>query len=165
MSRKRIYRMINGAPLCAQSKLVGYCWCDIHPGYLHKHLIDEHQCIERHCEYFEKFKNSEYWQRKAKIKENRKAAKLEKKYIEQICQSINQDLKTIFANNSNIAFLNIEYANGVYVARFVTIGFEGTYDIVQSIAQKYKVKIKISYIQNTYKFRKELIKKKNEVIL
>ena len=163
MSKERKYRMINGAPLCAPERQVGYCWCELHPGYLHKHLMDEHQCVERKCEHFEKFKDSEYWKRKAKIKEDRIAGKLEKKRIEQLCTSIYQEFENIFVNNSNIAILNVEHLNGTYITRLVTIGHEGTSDIVKSIERKYQVKIKVVYVQNTYQFRKELIQKKNGV--
>ena len=163
MSKERKYRMVNGAPLCAPEKQVGYCWCELHPGYLHKHLIDQHQCVERQCEHFEKFKDSEYWKRKAKIKEDRIAGKLEKKRIEQLCNSIYQEFETIFVNNSNIAILNVEHLNGTYIARLVTIGHEGTSDIIKAIERKYQVKIKVVYVQNTYQFRKELIQKKNGV--
>lgn len=165
MSKVRKYRMINGAPLCATERQVGYCWCELHPGFLHKHLMDEHQCIERKCEHFEKFKEAEYWKRKAKLKENRLAGKLEKKRVEQTCQLIYQELQNIFINNSNIAILNVEYDNDIYIARFVTIGFEGTADVIKTVAKKYNVKIKIVYVQNTYQFRKELIQKKNGVSL
>ena len=163
MSKERKYRMVNGAPLCAPERQVGYCWCELHPGYLHKHLMDEHQCVERKCEHFEKFKESEYWKRKAKIKEDRIAGKLEKKRIEQLCNSIYQEFETIFVNNSNIAILNVEHLNGTYIARLVTIGHEGTSDIIKAIERKYQVKIKVVYVQNTYQFRKELIQKKNGV--
>ena len=163
MSKERKYCMINGSPLCSPERQVGYCWCELHPGFLHKHLMDKHQCVDRHCEYFEKFKDSEYWKRKAKLKENRLAGKLEKKSVEQTCQLIYEDLENTFVNNSNIAILNVEYDNGNYVARFVTIGFEGTADIVKTVAKKHKVKIKMAYVQNTYQFRKELIQKKNGV--
>ena len=155
--------MINGAPLCAPSRLVGSYWCELHPGYLHKHLMDEHQCVERQCEHFEKFKDSDYWQRKIKLKEDRQVGKSERKRVEQICKSIYQDLENLFVNSTNIAILNVEYDNGTYIARLVTIGFEGTSDIVKIVAKKHKVKIKIVYIQNTYQFRKELIEKKKEV--
>ena len=165
MSKERKYRMINGAPLCAPERQVGYCWCELHPGYLHKHLMDEHQCVERKCEHFEKFKESEYWKRKAKIKEDRIAGKLEKKRIEQLCASIYQEFANIFVNNSNIAILNVEHLNGTYIARLVTIGHEGTSDIVREIERKYQVKIKVVYVQNTYEFRKELIQKKHGVNL
>ena len=164
MSKERKYRMINGAPLCAQTRLVGYCWCVLHPGYLHKQLMDEHQCVERKCEFFEKFQDSEYWKRKTKIKEDRISGKLEKKRIDQTCNIIYSELESIFANNDNIAILRVEHSHNVYVAWFATIGFDGTSNIVQNIATKYNVQIKIMYIQNTYRFRKELIQKKNGVI-
>ena len=65
MGKRRIPKMIDGTQLCKESKRVGYCWCSLHPGYINKRLIGEHDCLNKKCPFFEMLdRNSTYWDKK-----------------------------------------------------------------------------------------------------
>lgn len=54
-------KYINGSwTYTPVDKLVGYCFCDTHKGYLSKSLLAEHKCIEKNCSFLEKYEDFPY---------------------------------------------------------------------------------------------------------
>lgn len=35
-----------------KGKPYGYCWCNLHRGYLSKSNVKTHNCLKKHCKYF-----------------------------------------------------------------------------------------------------------------
>lgn len=66
----------------SKSKIVGCCHSKLHPGKLTKALMDEHDCINKECVYFEKYEDSPYWTERRRIKAERKRNKQKKKELE-----------------------------------------------------------------------------------
>lgn len=68
------YYTINNKAVSDAAK-IGYCWYNAHKGFLTVALLREHQCVEKECKYFQKYKDAGYWKeqkkRKAKSKELR----------------------------------------------------------------------------------------------
>lgn len=160
---KRRFRMIDGSQLCNPEHQVGYCWCDLHPGFLSKSLLKQHECCERECRHFEKFQDAPYWQRKQEIKEKRLEAKRRAQYIKSISESMLCDINEALKNNENMALLGIEHKDATYILRFVCINRCDTHDLVWHLARKYKVRIKTQLVQNTYEFRKKLLEQKRGI--
>ena len=72
---------LNGAKLVSgdyvyisKNKLLGYCHCDLHKGYLTKSIYTKHKCAEKQCSFFQKFDNCPYWQAKRIHQEYKKTA-------------------------------------------------------------------------------------------
>lgn len=160
MAKERKYRMIDGTQICSESKRVGYCWCDLHPGFINKRLLDEHECVSKGCTFFEKFVESEYWKRKLDLKEKRQEGKLLKKQIEKTGNSILNEINEYTKNNDEFAALNIEYGDNKYIVRCASIGTISLSTFKRELSLKYGVKIEFVFIQNTYNFRKQLIENK-----
>ena len=71
----RAYTTIDGNA-CKEEQRIGYCWSEIHRGYLTVRLMKEHQCCERNCRHFQKYEDAQYW----KQKEKRKSESIIKKH-------------------------------------------------------------------------------------
>lgn len=160
---KRTFRMIDGSQLCNPENQVGYCWCDLHPGFLSKSLLKQHECCERECRHFEKFVDAPYWQRKQELKEKLLEAKKRARYIKLTSEALANDINKMLENNMNMALLGVEHSDQVYILRFVCIDRCDTHDLLWHLSKKYKVRIKTRFIQNTYEFRKQLLEQKRGV--
>ena len=57
----------------------GYCHFECHRGYLLGKQMEDHQCLEKHCHYFEQNTHADYYKIKAFAKEKRCIAKTFKK--------------------------------------------------------------------------------------
>jgi hypothetical protein len=160
MVKERKYRMIDGTQICSEPKRIGYCWCDLHQGFINKRLLDEHECISKGCQFFEKFNESEYWKRKAVLKQKRQEGKMLKKQIEIIGDSILNDFDEYAKDNNEFAALSVEYRDNKYIVRCASINTIPFADFKRNLSLKYGVKIELIFIQNTYNFRKQLIEDK-----
>ena len=56
-ARRRNY--IDGGPIGPNSKLIGYCWCDTHKGYIGKSHLKKHKCDRKNCSFFERLEKKE----------------------------------------------------------------------------------------------------------
>lgn len=69
-------KLVSGTMANSQlKKLVGYCHCDTHKGYLNKVLMEEHQCIEKKCPFFERYEDYPYWTNLRQRKEAKEKAR------------------------------------------------------------------------------------------
>ena len=66
------------------TKCVGFCWNEVHRGYLTKKQMNQHQCLEKNCHRFEKIETAPYWAQQ--IEKNKPARKENK-------QKNNQQMK------------------------------------------------------------------------
>lgn len=76
-------RLLGGAWIeIARKKLVGCCHNCLHPGKLTKKILEQHDCINKKCYYFERYPEAGYWcevEQKQKAKEQARASKQQKK--------------------------------------------------------------------------------------
>lgn len=73
-------RMLGGDTIeIKRGKLVGCCHNLIHPGKMHKALLEQHDCLGKKCPFFEKYPESPYWEAEARKAKERAARKQEKK--------------------------------------------------------------------------------------
>lgn len=96
-------RLIDGAYVGMYRKnIVGCCHCATHPGKLTKHLMLEHNCVQKGCWYFEKYDCASYWrgkqlrkQAKEKTREQQRKAKETEKLQEERLNGIQQEMQNV----------------------------------------------------------------------
>lgn len=72
----RRVNLIGGAYATVDTpSLVGYCHNENHKGFLTVSIMNEHECIAKGCNFFEKFEDYPYWVRKRRKEEQEKVAK------------------------------------------------------------------------------------------
>ena len=42
-------------------RLIGFCHCDLHKGYVTKSIYRNHKCGEKQCVFFQKFEDCPFW--------------------------------------------------------------------------------------------------------
>lgn len=151
--KERRYRLINKTPLPDESRLIGYCWCDVHQGFLTKNLLEEHECLKKHCSFLERFPKHPYWTQKETTKQKRADAKSAKATEALILERFRE----LTADYDDFAVCAVNFKDDAFCVRCVTIQSHELSEIRDQIAQEFHVCIKIIYIQNTYEMRKELI--------
>jgi len=57
------------------TKIIGYCWCSIHKGYLTVPLLRQHDCLGKQCRFLQRFDDTPFWVERAKMKTKRKEGK------------------------------------------------------------------------------------------
>lgn len=62
-----------------RKKLVGCCHNRLHPGKMTEKLMKEHGCLQKDCWFFEKYPEANYWINQEQKKEEKKAAKTQKR--------------------------------------------------------------------------------------
>lgn len=129
----RVYTTIDGNA-CNEGQRIGYCWSEIHRGYLTKNLIKEHQCIEKKCKHFQKYENADYWKQKEKRKAEKKKAKDKEKQIKQTKEDLLVKIRELSASDNNFFPISVEKEKNYYVIRFVRFEYVDIY--------KYKTALK-----------------------
>lgn len=152
--------MINGTRLCREDRRIGYCHCKLHEGFISKKLHDEHQCNEKGCHYFEKFEDAPYWKIKEQQKQDRFDGKQLKKQIEELKTAIYNDVVLWTYKISDFAILSVDFNDNTYIIRCATLRSVNLSHILRKIHEKYGVKTKVVFIENTYYFRKNIIETK-----
>ena len=162
MGKRRIPKMIDGTQLCKESKRVGYCWCSLHPGYINKRLIGEHDCLNKKCPFFEMLdRNSTYWDKKKEREEGKNKKKLEDEILENIRRIAIEEtydfdcaITTIIKEKSNV---KIMIASNETIANMSRI----LQKIQNEINEKYSVKINPSFkfIRNNEEIISKIIDK------
>lgn len=56
-------------------KPCGYCWNKIHRGLLSVKLLKKHKCLQKHCEFLQKYEDHEFWINRERIQQLRKERK------------------------------------------------------------------------------------------
>lgn len=122
MTEFKQVRLITGTPI-AYERVVGYCNCDTHKGYLTKNLIDNHECIAKKCPFLHKH-NEEYWhqqearqrsheKKKNRIKSIKKFAKLQQELEEAFFEECKAAAKQIAEEmDYDITITRVRHDNG-----------------------------------------------------
>lgn len=58
------------------NSLVGYCHNEAHKGFLTVTIMNEHDCINKECFYFEKFEDYPFWRKKQRKEKQEKLRKI-----------------------------------------------------------------------------------------
>ena len=64
------------------AKIVGYCWCAVHKGYLTVPLLRRHNCLGKQCRFLQRFNSVSFWVQRAKMKAKRKEQKEDLRFME-----------------------------------------------------------------------------------
>lgn len=55
-------KLVSGDYVYVQRrKLIGFCRCDLHKGYVTKSIYRNHKCGEKQCVFFQKFEGCPFW--------------------------------------------------------------------------------------------------------
>ena len=55
-------KLVSGDYVYVQRrKLIGFCHCDLHKGYVTKSIYRNHKCGEKQCVFFQKFEDCPFW--------------------------------------------------------------------------------------------------------
>lgn len=164
MGKRRIPKMIDGTQLCKESKRVGYCWCSLHPGYINKRLIGEHDCLNKKCPFFEILdRNSTYWDKKKEREEGKNKKKLEEEILKHIRKIAVE--KTYDFDCAISTIIREKDVVKIMVASNDQISKEVQSEIISciknEIEEKYSIKIipNFKFIQNNKSIISEIIKK------
>ena len=69
-------KLLGGGPAKVDvPSIVGYCHNAQHKGVLTVAIMNEHDCVAKECNYFEKFEDYPYWQRTQRREENNRIRK------------------------------------------------------------------------------------------
>ena len=139
------------------SKVIGYCHNIKHTGYINKHLLQEHKCLEKQCPLFEKY-NPSYWGRLEKERKDRqklykkaKAKKLQKQQRDEFIRSVFEPYKQIY----------ITSVQEIYKGLKITYIYDHQVDLSEAIRilrDKYKCAIYLKAVRSSKENRKYLIK-------
>lgn len=100
-SEKQDVRFIDGVYRhVSNDAVLGYCNNSLHKGFLNKKVMDEHQCIDKKCRFFDKNQSSSFWLSIEKRKDERKKGLQEKKMQKNI---YNLHVKNILEYAQNMA--------------------------------------------------------------
>lgn len=115
---EKVYRTIDGS-WCQKGKILGYCWSDLHKGYLTKKLIDGHRCLEKQCFGFQKYPEAPYWIQKEESKKKRLEGRNIKKTIKKQKREYLEKIRELTANDKDFYAVAIEYKDGIFILRCV----------------------------------------------
>lgn len=120
---KNVFLLGKFHPRVRSSIICGFCHSKLHPGYVSDKLIEEHNCIQKNCKYFEKFPDWPYWTNKKKMSNKKKikkyVKKLEENYLESLKDLAQETIDTLnlpiivtsVRENKNKTALNIFYVS------------------------------------------------------
>lgn len=160
MEKKRHYKNINGTK-SEETKRVGFCTSPLHPGYLSKRLMEEHQCIEKECPRFIKYEKSPYWTRKRVLKERRVEGKKAKKEAEARINSILTMARELTKDFQDFAILGIQYNDDEMEIRYVSIPHVDMRPMTAAIREEFGRGITTIPVRSDDTFKRQLIKKHN----
>lgn len=156
---QRVYTDINGKH-CSEGKRIGYCWSKCHRGYITKAILDEHKCIEKKCDAFQKYDDAQYWKEKEKQRQKRKEYKNEKKAIKEKENYILSLFREATKNFEDFAVTSVCKENNTYKVNFVKIGFVSLTEIANSVRKKIGGgRIQLNEIKTTNARKRILIEK------
>lgn len=151
----RNYTTVNGGR-CDVRQRIGYCWLEKHRGYITKQILEEHRCIEKNCNFFQKYEDAQYWQEKEKQRKLRKQRKKEKKEIQKQEQNILCLFREKTKDFDNFAIVGVAKVGKIFEVSFVTLEYRHMQPIVDAIRDETKEKILLREIK-TDKSKKRLL--------
>ena len=151
---ERRYRLIDGNILPEESRLIGYCWHNLHRGFLTQGLLKAHECLEKQCPFLERFPDKHFWVRKKEIKDNRNKAK-NNKALERL---ILERFRELTADFDGFAVCVVEFKDDIFWVRCVKTQTVFIKEIKDQISKEFNVPLKVFYVQNEFEVRAELIR-------
>jgi hypothetical protein len=155
------YTTIDRNP-CNEGQRVGYCWNEIHRGYLTKNLMKEHQCIEKKCRHFQKYENSPYWKEKEARREKKKKRKEILKKNENDKNRILNKIREITIEDENFHAISVEKDKNIYVVRYIRFDFVNTASYVKMFKEIFGCNFYLKEIKTNYEKKKEILKNINK---
>lgn len=104
---------------CTKGQAIGYCWSDLHKGFLTKQLMEQHECLKKQCPGFQKFPEAPYWVQKEKNRRKKLIAKAKKKEIEERKELYLKKIRELTIEDKDFYAVSIEKENGVFIVRFI----------------------------------------------
>lgn len=101
------------------TKCVGFCWNELHRGYLTKKQMDTHQCLEKNCHRFEKIETAPYWSQQITKKQNRKNGKQAKKQAANEADQFLEKIRELTINDFNFYPVACELKDNTYEVRII----------------------------------------------
>lgn len=163
-ARRRRLRLINGGRMCSEKHRIGYCWSDLHPGFLTKGLMAQHQCVEKECVFFEKFKDCSYWIHKEKekaLKSKSSDLRAEKALRSRNANFLLARFRELTKDIEGFGVAGVEYKDGVYMARFVAVRFvDVSYlkECASKLGSELGLVVRFYFIKNTPDIRFKILK-------
>jgi len=88
--------MANGCKCkMKESKIIGYCHCRLHKGYLNSYILKEHECLKKNCFYLEKYEDRPFWTQREKKKEKKQKNKEQMKILKNKLLGIDAELEKL----------------------------------------------------------------------
>jgi len=101
------------------TKCVGFCWNEVHRGYLTKKQMDQHQCLEKNCHRFDKIETAPYWAQQIAKRENRKDGKQAKKQAADEADKFLEKIRELTINDLNFYPIACELKDNTYEVRII----------------------------------------------
>lgn len=101
------------------TKCIGFCWNEVHRGYLTKKQMDQHQCLEKNCHRFEKIETAPYWSQQIEKRQNRKDAKQAKKQSANEAEEFLAKIRELTINDFNFYPVACELKDNTYEVRII----------------------------------------------
>lgn len=157
----RIFTDIDGKK-CQEEQRVGYCWSEMHRGYLTLPLMREHQCIEKGCKHFQKYEQAPHWRIKEKRRAQRKQTQAQEKEKQQKLQSILNTIRALTKEDQDFFAISVEEGTGLYrhqyIVRFIKFGWVDINYYVKLLKQRCNVSIYLQEIKNTHENKMQILK-------
>lgn len=153
-----MYRTINGN-YCKETQKLGYCRCNLHRGYLTKKIMDEHECLEKNCIWFDKHEDAPYWQHKTKQRLARKRGKALKREIKQREEACLELIRELTASDYDFYAVSVEIDDDTLKIRAIQFA-NVDYLYYKTLFKKHcgVNKVEIVQIQNTNSKKREIVK-------
>lgn len=147
---------------CNRSKVVGYCRLRQHSGYLTKHLMESHQCIEKGCTKFYKCENAQYWvsQREKAVKKEER--KIERSRIKSCKQQYLDMARQLTLRDPKFYVVGVDYvaesSSGYFVIWFIKFGNVDYSEYIKLFKKHItKDRFYLKKIQNSHAKRRKII--------
>ena len=103
----------------SNTKCVGFCWNEVHRGYLTKKQMDQHRCLEKGCHRFEKIETAPYWVQQSAKKQSRKDGKQIKKQAVNEADEFLAKIRELTINDFNFYPVACELKDNTYEVRII----------------------------------------------
>lgn len=153
----RAYTTIDGNA-CKEEQRIGYCWSEIHRGYLTVRLMKEHQCCERNCRHFQKYEDAQYWKQKEKRKSEKKKAKEIEKQNERDKQLILEKVRELTKEDNDFFAIGVEKERNTYIIRYIRFEKVDITKYIKLFKEVLGVSIFLKEIKTNYESKLNILK-------
>jgi hypothetical protein len=122
--------------------------------------MEEHECIEKNCVWFEKHEDAPYWRQKESQKRARKAGKAYKKLVAERERTYLERIREATKNDPNFYAINVEQDGCMYVVRiikFQNLDYGHYLNVLKPLCDG--AQLKFNDIKTTVERKKEIIAK------